>query len=44
VPARRWIAIGIGLGGVLLILRPSGTALGSTAALLAAAIGTLCYA
>ncbi|MGA2780242.1 MAG: DMT family transporter [Steroidobacteraceae bacterium] len=44
VPARRWIAIGVGLGGVLLILRPSGTALGSTAALLAAAVGTLCYA
>ncbi len=44
VPARRWIAIGIGLAGVLLILRPSGHALGSTAALLAAALGTLCYA
>ncbi len=44
VPARRWVAIGIGLGGVLLILRPSGGSLGSTAALLAAAVGTLCYA
>jgi drug/metabolite transporter (DMT)-like permease len=44
VPARRWVAIGIGLGGVLLILRPAGGSLGSTAALLAAAVGTLCYA
>ncbi|HMD73788.1 MAG TPA: DMT family transporter [Steroidobacteraceae bacterium] len=44
VPAKRWIAIGIGLGGVLLILRPSGSSSGSTAALLAAAVGTLCYA
>jgi drug/metabolite transporter (DMT)-like permease len=44
VPARRWIAIAIGLGGVLLILRPSGSPAGSTAALLAAGVGTLCYA
>jgi len=44
VPPRRWIAIACGLGGVLLILRPSGRAFGSLAAVAAAAIGTVCYA
>jgi len=44
VPPRRWLAILIGLGGVLLILRPSGNALAAPAAVLAAALSTLCYA
>jgi len=44
VPPRRWIAIACGLGGVMLILRPSGQAFGSVAAVAAAAIGTVCYA
>lgn len=44
VPLRRWIAIGIGLAGVLLILRPSGAGIASTWALLAAGLSTLCYA
>jgi drug/metabolite transporter (DMT)-like permease len=44
VPPRRWAAIACGLGGVMLILRPSGQAFGSFAAVTAAAIGTVCYA
>ena len=40
VPLRRWIAIGIGLAGVLLILRPSGAGIASTWALLAAGLST----
>jgi drug/metabolite transporter (DMT)-like permease len=43
VPLRRWIAILVGLGGVLLILRPSGRGFGSPAAA-AAAVSALCYA
>jgi len=43
VPLRRWIAIGIGLAGVLLILRPSTGHFG-LAGVLAAAVGTVCYA
>jgi drug/metabolite transporter (DMT)-like permease len=42
VPARRWIAIGIGLAGVTIILQPQGTGLRSFAGL-AAALATLCY-
>ncbi len=44
VPPRRWVAIACGLGGVMLILRPSGQAFGSFAAVLAAGVGTICYA
>jgi drug/metabolite transporter (DMT)-like permease len=40
VPPRRWIAIACGLGGVMLILRPSSRAFGSVSAVAAAAIGT----
>jgi drug/metabolite transporter (DMT)-like permease len=44
VPVKRWIAIGTGLGGVLLILRPGRQPVGSALALLAAGGGTICYA
>jgi len=44
VPPRRWVAIACGPGGVMLILRPSGQAFGSFAAVLAAGVGTICYA
>ncbi len=44
VPPRRWLAIMIGLGGVLLILRPSAHVLAAPAAIMAAALSTLCYA
>jgi drug/metabolite transporter (DMT)-like permease len=44
VPMRRWVAIACGLGGVLLILRPANGAFGATGAVLAAGIGTVCYA
>jgi len=43
VPLRRWVAIGVGLAGVLLILRPSGGHFGLLG-VLAAAVGTICYA
>lgn len=43
VDARRWIAIGIGMLGVLVVLRPSGIGLASFGAL-AALISALCYA
>jgi drug/metabolite transporter (DMT)-like permease len=43
VPLRRWIAIGVGLAGVLLILRPSGGHFGLLG-VAAAGVGTLCYA
>jgi drug/metabolite transporter (DMT)-like permease len=43
VPPRRWAAILIGLGGVLLILRPSGKGIGSLAAA-AAALSAISYA
>jgi drug/metabolite transporter (DMT)-like permease len=43
VPVRRWIAIGIGLTGVLLILRPTPGHFGLLG-VLAAAVGTVCYA
>jgi drug/metabolite transporter (DMT)-like permease len=44
VPARRWFAIATGLGGVWLILRPARQPVGSMLALLAAGVGTVCYA
>jgi drug/metabolite transporter (DMT)-like permease len=44
VPLRRWVAIGCGLGGVLLILRPGAGAFGAFGAVFAAAVGTICYA
>jgi drug/metabolite transporter (DMT)-like permease len=44
VPARRWIAISVGLAGVMLILRPSASGFQSMAAVLAAALCALCYA
>jgi drug/metabolite transporter (DMT)-like permease len=43
VPARRWLAIAMGLAGVAIILHPRGTGLRSLAGL-AAALSTLCYA
>lgn len=43
VSRRRWLAIGIGLAGVLLILRPSGGHFGLLG-VLAAGVGTICYA
>jgi drug/metabolite transporter (DMT)-like permease len=44
VPPRRWLAIGAGLGGVLLILRPSAAGTGSKIAVAAAALSAACYA
>jgi drug/metabolite transporter (DMT)-like permease len=44
VPPRRWVAIVIGLGGVLLILRPSASGLGSNVGVLIAALGAVSYA
>ena len=44
VPPRRWIAIVVGLAGVLFILRPSRDGVMSLAAVGAAAIGALSYA
>ncbi len=44
VPGRRWLAIALGLAGVMLILRPSASGFHSLAALLAAALCALCYA
>jgi drug/metabolite transporter (DMT)-like permease len=43
LPLRRWLAIAVGLGGVLIILRPAGSGLRSMAGL-AAALSTVCYA
>jgi drug/metabolite transporter (DMT)-like permease len=43
VPRRRWLAIIVGLSGVLVILRPWGTAAFSLIAAVAAAIATICY-
>jgi drug/metabolite transporter (DMT)-like permease len=44
VPVRRWLAIAIGLAGVLLILRPSKAGFGSIAAVIAAGFCAVCYA
>jgi drug/metabolite transporter (DMT)-like permease len=44
VPGRRWLAIAVGLAGVLLILRPSASGFQSVSAVLAAALAALCYA
>jgi drug/metabolite transporter (DMT)-like permease len=44
VPGRRWLAIAVGLAGVLLILRPSASGFQSLAAVLAAALAALFYA
>ncbi len=43
VTSRRWLAILVGLGGVLLILRPWGGGVISLLAASAAALATLCY-
>jgi drug/metabolite transporter (DMT)-like permease len=43
VTPARWIAILVGLAGVLFILRPTGAGIGGVAGL-AAAVSTLCYA
>lgn len=43
VTASRWCAIAVGLAGVLVMLRPTGSGLGSLAGL-AAAVSALCYA
>jgi drug/metabolite transporter (DMT)-like permease len=43
VPARRWVAIGFGFAGVLVVLRPSGDGLTTLGGLIAA-ISALCYA
>lgn len=44
VPARRWIAIGVGLCGVLVILQPGASGFGSRAAVLFAAASAVFYA
>ncbi len=44
VPGRRWLAIAIGLSGVLVILQPWGTGISSMIAAAAAALATVCYA
>ena len=44
VPPRRWVAIAVGLAGVLLILKPAPGGFRSVAALLAAALCALFYA
>lgn len=44
VPLQRWVAIGVGLAGVLVILRPSGGGLHAPLAVMAAAFCALCYA
>ena len=43
IPPRRWLAIGVGLLGVIVALRPSGTSLISLGGL-AASVSALCYA
>jgi drug/metabolite transporter (DMT)-like permease len=43
VPARRWIAIGSGMSGVLLILQPWSSGAFSMTAAAAAAVATICY-
>lgn len=43
VPLRRWVAIALGLGGVLLILQPWGGGPISYVAVSAAALATVCY-
>lgn len=43
VGRRRWIAIGIGLAGVLVVLRPGGSGVGTLAGL-AVLLSTTCYA
>jgi drug/metabolite transporter (DMT)-like permease len=43
VPARRWVAIGCGFVGVLVVLRPSGSGFATLGGLIAA-ISALCYA
>ena len=44
VPAQRWVAIALGLAGVMLILKPSPSGFRSLAALLSAALCALFYA
>ena len=44
VPMRRWLAIAVGLSGVLIILQPWGAGFGSLAGTAAAALACLCYA
>ena len=44
VPARRWLAIAVGLSGVLIILHPWGGGFGSLAGTAAAAGACICYA
>jgi drug/metabolite transporter (DMT)-like permease len=44
VPARRWYAIALGLGGVLVMLQPWGGGFGSVAGAAAAAGACVCYA
>lgn len=44
VPARRWIAIGVGLCGVLVILQPGASGFGSRIAVLSAAASAVFYA
>lgn len=44
VPARRWLAIALGLGGVIVVLQPWGAGFGSPAGTAAAALACICYA
>ena len=44
VPRRRWLAIGVGLAGVLLVLRPTGNVFASVATLGIAALCAVFYA
>jgi drug/metabolite transporter (DMT)-like permease len=44
IPTRRWLAIALGLGGVIVVLQPWGGGFGSLTGTAAAALACICYA